>query len=56
MIMISRFIHYSSLAEVVSTVAEQGLTTVGFLVLDTTVICVNLANRCLGWGLGATAA
>ena len=47
MIMISRFIHYSSLAEVVSTVAEEGLTTVGFLVSDTTVICVNPANRCL---------
>ena len=47
MIMISRLIHYSSLAEVVSTVAEEGLTTVGFLVSDTTVICVNPANRCL---------
>ena len=47
MIMISRLIHCSSLAEVVSTVAEEGLTTVGFLVSDTTVICVNPANRCL---------
>ena len=46
-IMISRFIHYSSLAEVVSTVAKEGLTTVGFLVSDTTVICVNPAKRYL---------